>query len=456
LRQKKKIYKLLPNNFKKGEMRDKILTLIAREKKRQKKMIGLIPSENNFSPEIGKVLGSCLSSKYSEGYPKRRYYEGNQTIDQIETEAIERLKKLFNVPFANVQSYSGSVANSAIQFALLEPGECLMGLKLSSGGHLTHGHPDVTFSGKYFKTVQYGLNQKARIDFKEVEELALRHRPKVIYVGTTAYPFLLDFKKFSEIAEKIGAFLVADISHICGLVAGGVHPSPVPYADVIMSTTHKTFRGPRGSFILVTEKGLKKDPKLGKKIDKAVFPGLQGGPHNATTAGIALAAGEAMTSDFKKYAQNVVENAQVLSDSLKKHGLKMVGNGTQSHLIVLDFSEIGLGLGTVVALALDRAGLYANKNTIPNEPCSAFYPSGLRIGTPLITTRGMKKREMTKIAEWIKRVVDYVKNYSLPEDRIERRAFLKRFKRKIKNDKYLASIREEVENLVEKFPEFKW
>lgn len=437
-------------------MQDKILTLVNREKRRQKKMIGLIPSENNFSPQIARVLGSCLSGKYSEGYPKRRYYEGNQIIDEIEIEAIERLKKLFQVPFANVQSYSGSVANSAIQFALLEHNDCMMGLQLSSGGHLTHGHPQVTFSGKYFQSIQYGLNQKVRINFKQVEELAWKYKPKVIYVGTTAYPFTLDFKKFAEIAEKIGAFLVADISHICGLVAGGAHPSPVEYADVIMSTTHKTFRGPRGSFILVTQKGLEKDPKLGKKIDKAVFPGLQGGPHNATTAGIALAAGEAMRADFKKYAQNVVDNALVLADNLKKHGLRLVGNGTQNHLILIDFSKLGLGLGTIVALALDRAGIYTNKNTIPNEPCSPFYPSGIRIGTPLVTTRGMKKREMVKIAEWIFRVVEYVQKYSLPEDKIERREFLKRFKKKIKNDQYLDGIKKEVENLTEKFPEFKW
>ncbi len=419
-------------------------------------MIGLIPSENNFSPQVGKILSSCLSSKYSEGYPQRRYYEGNQNIDQIETEAVDRLKNLFQVPFANVQSYSGSVANSAIQFALLNLGDNLMGLQLSAGGHLTHGHPKVTFSGKYFNSIQYGLNQKARIDFDQVEVLAKQYRPKVIYVGTTAYPFILDFKKFAEIADSIGAFLVADISHICGLIVSKIHPSPVSYADIIMSTTHKTFRGPRGAFILVTQKGLDKNKKLASKINQAVFPGLQGGPHNATTAAIAIATKEASGIKFKKYSQNIIDNALVLSNRLQQNGLKLVGNGTQNHLMILDFSNLGFGLGTIIASALDVAGIYANKNTIPNEPCSPFYPSGLRIGTPLVTTRGMRKKEMILIADWMIKVIDYVKKYSLPTEKEARQMFLKEYQKKILRDEFLFSIRQEVKQLASNFDDFKW
>jgi glycine hydroxymethyltransferase len=261
-------------------------------------MIGLIPSENQTSPEVSRVLSTCLSSKYAEGYAGRRYYEGNQIIDQIETAAIDRLKALFQVPYVNVQPYSGSPANTAILFALLEPGDTLMGLELGSGGHLTHGHPKVTFSGKYFKSVQYGLDAQARIDFDQMLALAEEHRPKVIIAGTTSYPFTLDFARFREVADRVEAWLVADISHITGLVIGGEHPSPVVDADVVMSTTHKTFRGPRGAMILVTERGLARDPQLGSQIDKAIIPGLQGGPHNATIAGIAIAARQAAEPPF--------------------------------------------------------------------------------------------------------------------------------------------------------------
>ena len=256
--------------------KDKIFNLIQKEQRRQINKIGLIPSENNVSPQVLKALGSVLTNKYAEGYPGARYYEGNQVIDEIEREAQEWPKKLFGVPFVNVQPYSGSPANSAVEFALLKNGETLMGLELASGGHLTHGHPKVTFSGRFFKTVQYGVGEDGKIDFDQVRSLARQHKPKLIIAGNTAYPFELDFAKFAEIADEVGAYLLADISHITGLVVAGVHMSPIPYADVVMTTTHKTFRGPRGAMILVTQKGLEKDPDLGKKINKAVFPALQG------------------------------------------------------------------------------------------------------------------------------------------------------------------------------------
>lgn len=436
--------------------KDIIYKLTKEEEKRQKQKIGLIPSENNTSPEVSKVLSSCLSNKYSEGYPNARYYEGSQVVDKIELEAIARIKKIFNVPFANVQPYSGSPANSAIEFALLEPGDTLMGLKLTSGGHLTHGHPDVTFSGRFYNSVQFGLNEKARIDFDEVRKLAKKHKPKMIMAGNTAYPFILDFKAFRDIADEVGAWLVTDISHITGLVIAGEHPSPVEYADVVMSTTHKTFRGPRGAVILATDRGLQRDPKLGKRIDSAIIPGLQGGPHNATTAAIALAAAEVMKPEFKRYAKQVRKNANVLAKALQKEGLKLVGDGTETHLLLVDLTTLGFGLGKQVSVAMDVAGIYANRNTIPNEPVSPFYPSGIRLGTPLVTTRGMKEVEMKQIAQWIARVAHHVKKFQLPEEKTERSGFLKQYTKDIQTDKVLLSMFEEVKQVTKHFPLFQW
>lgn len=438
-------------------MKDKTIEkLIQAEEKRQIEMIGLIPSENNTSPEVHSVLSSCLNNKYSEGYSNRRYYEGNQIIDQIETLARERVMSLFQVPYVNVQPYSGSPANTAIYFALMEPGDTLMGLKLAMGGHLTHGHPKVTFSGKYFNSVQYGVDERARIDFDQLRELAKQHKPKVIVVGNTAYPFELDFKKFREIADEVGAWLMADISHITGLVLAGEHPSPVPYADVIMSTTHKTFRGPRGAMILVTERGMKRDPDLGNKIDAAIIPGLQGGPHNATTAAIAIAAAEAKQPEFKRYAHQIRKNATALAKSLMDNGLKLVGDGTQTHLMVIDLTNLSDGLGTQVAYAMDVAGMYANRNTVPHEPCSPFYPSGVRIGTPLVTTRGMKEAEMKQIGKWIAEVVEQVKDHELPKDKKQRATFVREFKAMADKDEVLLKIRKEVETLTKRFPLFQW
>lgn len=432
-----------------------VYELIELEEQRQKEMIGLIPSENQTSPEVSRILPSCLSSKYSEGYANRRYYEGNQIIDKLELLAIDRIKDLFGVPYVNVQAHSGSPANSAILFSLLEPGETLMGLELGSGGHLTHGHPKVTFSGKHFNSVQYGLDAEARIDFDQMLALAKEHKPKVIIAGTTSYPFQLDFAKFRAVADAVGAWLVADISHITGLIIGGEHPSPVPEADVVMSTTHKTFRGPRGAMILVTERGLARDSKLGSKIDKAIIPGLQGGPHNATIAGIAHAAHLAAQPSFTAYANQVCKNAKVLAQTLRDEGLKLVGDGTENHLLVVDFTPFSEGLGTQVAYALDVAGIYANRNAIPNEPCSPFYPSGLRIGTPLITTRGMKEDDMVKIGKWIAQVTKHVKDSTLPTDRKKRGAFLKSFRTQVEQDSFLLGIRAEVKALANQYPLFQ-
>lgn len=435
---------------------DVIFDIIEQEDHRQHQMIGLIPSENHISPEVLSVLGTSLNSKYSEGMVDHRYYEGNQFIDQIEQLARDRVRELFDVAHVNVQPYSGSPANAAIYFALMEPGETLMGLKLSFGGHLTHGHPKVTASGRFYNSVQFGLNVDARIDFDEVRRLAHEHQPKVIVAGNTAYPFELDFAKFREIADEVGAWLVADISHVTGLVLGGEHPSPVPHCDVIMSTTHKTFRGPRGAMILVTKRGVERDSKLPKKIDSAIIPGLQGGPHNATTAGIAIAAAEAARPEFQDYIKQIRSNADALAARLQKNGLKLVGDGTETHLMLIDLTDRGYGLGTQVAFAMDVAGMYANRNTVPHEPCSPFYPSGVRIGTPLVTTRGMKEAEMEKIADWIAAVVDEVQADELPEDKKQRSSFVKAFRTKALKNKKLLAIRKEVEAFAAQYPLFQW
>ena len=439
-----------------GVVRDEIFDFIEAEEQRQLEMIGLIPSENAVSPEVSSVLSSCLSNKYAEGYPGKRYYEGNQIIDKVENAARDRVKALFKVPYVNVQPYSGSPANLAIYFALMQPGDVLLGLKLANGGHLTHGHPKVTGSGTFYTSVQYGVTEDARIDFDEVRSLALEHKPKVIIAGNTAYPFELDFKKFRAIADEVGAFLVADISHVTGLVVGGEHLSPVPYAHVIMSTTHKTFRGPRGAMIMVTDEGLARDPKLGRKIDSAIIPGLQGGPHNATTAAIAIAAAEAMRPEFRAYAGRIKKNATVLAESLVSRGVELVGGGTETHLMVIDLTKYGPGLGTQVAFALDVAGIYANRNTVPNEQGSPFFPSGIRIGTPLVTTRGMGPKEMEQIADWMTQVIEHTVVKQLPKGPKERRAFLRAFRSEALKDEVLLSIRDEVKAMALQFPLFKW
>lgn len=387
----------------------------------------MIPSENYASPRVREAVGSILMNKYSEGYPGKRYYQGNRIIDEIENLAIARVKKLFRVEQANVQPYSGSPANAAILMALVNPGETIMGLKLSAGGHLTHGHPNITFSGKFYRSVQFGADTNGVIDYGEVEKLAKAEKPKLMIVGTTAYPLILDWQRFGEIADSIGAWLVADISHVAGLILAGVYPSPVPFAHVVMTTTHKTLRGPRGAIIMVTKKGLAKDPELAVKIDRAVFPGLQGGPHDNTTAGIAIALSEAAGSAFKNYGRQVVKNAKTLADELVRGGLKLVAGGTESHLLVIDLKRQGLS-GKVVAEALEKAGIVTNKNTTPGDTSPA-NPSGVRIGTPAVTSRGVKEREMKMIAGWILKVIENVEN-----------------------EKVLRKISAEVKTLCKKFP----
>lgn len=377
--------------------------LIRAEKRRQRETLMMIPSENYTYPEVRRAVGSVLMHKYSEGYAHRRYYQGNEIIDKVEDLAVENARKLFGVPYANVQPYSGSPANAAVYFALLQPGDKIMGLKLSGGGHLTHGHPNITFSGRYFQSVQYDVESDGRIDYDKLEKLAKSEKPQLIVAGTTAYPRLLDWRRFAKIADGIGAILMADISHIAGLVAGGSHPSPVPYVHVVTTTTHKTLRGPRGAIVLVTEKGLKLDAKMGERIDKAVFPGLQGGPHNNTTAGIAISLEKARTKSFVYYAKAIVSNAKVLADELLKSGFNLATGGTDNHLMVVDVRPFGID-GKTFAVALEAAGIIVNFNTIPHDPNPPFRPSGIRLGAPAITARGMKTPEMKKIAGWILQV----------------------------------------------------
>jgi glycine hydroxymethyltransferase len=318
----------------------------------------------------------------------------------VENLCIERGKKLFGFEHLNVQPYSGSPANSEVLMALINVGEPICGLKLSSGGHLTHGHPKITFSGKYFRSIQYEVDQKGRIDFDQLEELVRAERPKLIFAGTTAYPYILDFKKFAEIADKFDAWLVADIAHIAGLVAAGVHPSPVPYAHIITSTTHKSLRGPRGAFIGVTQKGLEKDPDLAKKIDRAVFPGMQGGPHENIIGAMAVTFAEAMKPAFKQYARQVVSNAAILAKTLKDLGWKVYG--TENHLMLV---EVGLGKGKAAAVALEKADIFCNANTVPGEQGSPLEPSGIRLGSPAETTKGKKEADFVKIGQKIDQIL---------------------------------------------------
>ena len=377
-----------------------IADLIRAEERRQSEKIRLIPSENYVSKAVLEATGTVLTNKYSEGYPNRRYYEGQQFIDQIETIAIERAKQLFGVDHANVQPYSGSPANLAIYLALLSPGDTVMGMALPMGGHLTHGW-SVSATGIWFRAVQYGVRRDTgRIDFDEVRDVARRERPKVIFAGGTAIPRIIDFAAFAEIAREVNAVLVADIAHIAGLVAGGVHPSPVGHADIISTTTHKTLRGPRGAMLMSTE-------QYAKALDKAVFPGLQGGPHNHTTAAIAVALLEAMQPEFRDYARNIVANAAVLAEELLARGFDLVSGGTDNHLILVDLTSKGVA-GKPVARALDRAGIELNYNTVPFDPRKPFDPSGIRLGTPAVTSRGMGPAEMRQIAAWIDEVTTAV------------------------------------------------
>ena len=382
-------------------MTDKILKLIQKEEARQNSQVQLIPSENFISEPVKLALGSCLSNKYAEGYPGKRYYQGNSIVDEIENIAIERGKKLFGVEHLNVQPYSGSPANAEVLMALVSPGEKISGLKLSAGGHLTHGHPKITFSGKYYESVQYEVNEEGRIDYDEVYQLIDQSRPKLIFAGTTAYPWMIDWEKFRKIADGVGAWLVADVSHIAGLIVGGVHPSPVPFADIITSTTHKTLRGPRGAVIGITKRGLEKDIDLAKKIDRAVFPGMQGGPHLNTIAAMAVAFEEDSRPEFKIYTEQIIKNAKVLAETLKSEGIKVFG--TENHLMVVD---AGLGKGKEMAEKLEENGIIVNANTIPHDQAGPLKPSGIRLGTPAMTTKGWKEKEFEEIGERIGKIIN--------------------------------------------------
>ncbi len=434
----------------------KIYSFIQKEKIRQKNGLEMIPSENYVSPAVLQAMGSILTNKYSEGYPRKRYYGGNDNIDEIELIAQQRAKKLFKVAHVNVQPYSGSPANLAVYMATCAPGDTVMGLNLPDGGHLTHGWK-VSFAGVFFKSVPYHVKENGQVDFDEVYALAKKYKPKLIWAGATAYVYEYEFDKFAKIADSVGAYFAADIAHTAGLVIAGVHMSPAKYADIITTTTHKTLRGPRGGMIMVTHKGLKKDPELALKIDKAVFPGLQGGPHDHTTAAIAVALKEAEKPSFKKYARQIVKNAKVLAKELIKHGFKLVGNGTEVHLILIDLTPIfGAGGGFFMQYALDAVGITLNKNTIPKEPSSPFFPSGIRLGTPALTTRGMKEAEMKKIALWIKQVADEVSSARLPKEAEARNAYLTAFKNKVKRNNKLAIIRRQIKQFAAKYPIFAW
>ncbi len=367
---------------------------ITAEFDRQSSHIELIASENWVSPAVMSAMGSVLTNKYAEGYPGKRYYGGCDCVDVVEDLARERAKKLFGCEYANVQPHSGAQANMAVQFAILKPGDTVMGMNLDHGGHLTHGSP-VNFSGSYFHIVPYGVNNEGFIDYDKVREIALDCKPKMIIAGASAYARTIDFKKFREIADESGAVLMVDMAHIAGLVAAGLHPSPIPYADVTTTTTHKTLRGPRGGMILCNKEAAEK-----YNFNKAIFPGIQGGPLMHVIAAKAVCFQEALQPEFKEYAKNVVENAQALCSGLKKRGIKIVSDGTDNHLMLVDLTPLNL-TGKEVEKLLDAVNITCNKNTIPNDPKSPFVTSGIRIGTPAVTSRGLNTEDMDQIAEFI-------------------------------------------------------
>ena len=382
-----------------------IFELIKQEEKRQYNKIRLIASENYVTSAVLQATGTILTNKYSEGYAGKRYYEGQQIIDQIECLAIDRARKLFGAEHINVQPYSGSPANVAVYLAFLKPGDTILGMALPHGGHLTHG-ASVSISGKYFNAVSYELNRKTGlIDYDAIREQALSCRPKMIIAGHSAYPRLLDFERFRAIADECGALLMVDMAHFAGLVAGGAHPSPIPFADVVTTTTHKSLRGPRGAMILCKE-------QYAAAIDKAVFPGMQGGPHNHTTAAMAVAFKEADSQEFSDYAHQVVENGRTLAETMKRKGFNLITGGTDNHLLLVDLTSKGIG-GKPAARALDKAGIVLNYNAIPFDPRKPGSPSGIRLGTAAVTSRGFKDKEMIRVGEWIDAVITDPENDSL-------------------------------------------
>jgi glycine hydroxymethyltransferase len=421
-------------------MQDKeIEKLIIAEHDRQAQGLEMIPSENHASAEVLAALGSVMTDKYSEGYPGQRYYGGCEFVDKVENIARDRAKKLFNVDHANVQAYSGSPANQAVFFALLDPGDKVMGLKLYFGGHMTHGLK-VNFSGTIYESVQYETGKDGYLDYEAMADMAKKEKPKLIVVGATAYPRIFDWKKLRVIADSVNAWLLADISHIAGLVVGGEHPSPVGIADVVMTTTHKTLRGPRGALILCNgnpstplKKVERSKENLPTLIDRAIIPGLQGGPHNHQTAAIAVALHEAAKPDFKVYAQQIVKNAKKLAEELTSRGYQLVTGGTDNHLLLIDLTNKNV-IGADAETALGKAGITVNKNTVPFDPRSPFSPSGIRLGTPALTSRGFKEKEMKQVAVWIDQAItnhanskmlsnlhseikEFTKDFPLPSDK---------------------------------------
>ena len=396
-----------------------------KEEKRQEEGIELIASENFVSKAVMEAAGSVFTNKYAEGYPERRYYGGCMNADTVEQLAIDRLKKIFGAKFANVQPHSGSQANMGVYVSLLEAGDKILGMGLSSGGHLTHGYK-VNFSGKNYIGIEYGLNPETELlDYDEVRRLAVQEKPKIILAGASAYSRIIDFKKFREIADEVGAYLMVDMAHIAGLVAAGEHPNPMEYADIVTSTTHKTMRGPRGGIILTNNE------EIAKKIDKAIFPGIQGGPLMHIIAAKAVAFKEALSPEFKEYQKQVVKNAKAMADALVKGGLRIVSGGTDNHLMLVDLRPKGV-TGKMAEESLEKAGITCNKNAIPNDPEKPFVTSGVRLGTPAITARGMKEDEAVKVAEMIIKVLENVND-----------------------DQKIAEVKNEVLRLTEKFPLYK-
>ncbi|MFC1500839.1 serine hydroxymethyltransferase [Elusimicrobiota bacterium] len=395
--------------------------IIDEELQRQKNTLELIASENHTSKAVMEAQGSCLTNKYAEGYPGKRYYGGCEVVDKVELLAIERCKKLFGAEHVNVQPHSGTQANIAVFMAMLNPGDTVMGMDLSHGGHLSHGHP-LNFSGKYFKIIPYTLNKQSEtLDYEEIEKIALESKPKMIVSGASAYSRIFDWKKLKEIADKVGAFLFADIAHYAGLIAAGIYPSPLPYADFVTTTTHKTLRGPRGGVIMCKE-------KYAAQINRAVFPGDQGGPLMHVIAAKAVGFKEALGSDFKKYQEQVLKNARAFAKSLAEGGLRIVSGGTDCHMFLVDLRPLGVK-GNEAQVTLEKAGITTNKNTIPYDPEKPMVASGVRIGTPAVTTRGMKEHEMAEIAEWI---ISVLKNKD--------------------NEKVINEVKEKVSKLCKKFP----
>lgn len=424
-----------------------IYDIILKESFRQKEGLEMIPSENYASSAVLEAMGSIMNDKYAENYPGKRYYGGCENVDTLERLCVERAKKVFGAEdyHVNVQPYSGSPANIAVYLGLLELGDAIMALRLDHGGHLTHGSP-VSLSGRAFKFIHYELDPKTEtIDYDAVAKLAEEHKPKILVSGYTAYPRAIDFKRMHEIAKSVGAISMVDMSHISGLIIGGAHSSPFPFTDIVTTTTHKTLRGPRGAMIFAK-------PEYKDRIDKGVFPGLQGGPHEHAIAGIAVALKEAASPEFAEYAKQIVRNSKELERVFREEGLRLISGGTDNHLLLIDLRPYGPGRGVFAEKALEAVGISVNKSPIPNDPSPPYYPSGLRLGTPSLTSRGMKEKDMTAIALWISRVIKEFSATPLPEDKTLRAGAVSEFSAKLKNSEFIKQIRKETADFARAFP----